>query len=117
MSKDVNTFLSHILENITFIEEYIEDKNEEEFMGNRQLQDAIIRRIEIVGEAVKNLPSDFTNRHSNVKWNAIARMRDKLIHKYFGVDLKLTFDVVKNDLPELKKQINSILNGFKNNKP
>ncbi len=87
--------------------------SEPEFFKLQQPQEAVIRRLEIIGEATKNLPADFRKKYSDVLWSEIARMRDKLIHGYFGVDLKLTFDIVKKDLPELKDKILKILKEMK----
>lgn len=109
MKKDIGIFLKHILESIERIEEFTKGVSKEKFLDSVQLQDAVIRRLEIIGEAVKNIPQDFRNKHADVPWNEIARTRDKLIHGYFGVDLTLTLDIVKKDLPELKKKIKKIL--------
>lgn len=69
----------------------------------------MIRRLEIIGEAVKNLPADFKKKKSSIPWQNIAGMRDFLIHEYFGVDLDLVWQTVKKDLPEFKKQILKLL--------
>jgi len=69
----------------------------------------VIRRLEIIGEAVKNLPADFKKKKSSIPWQNIAGMRDFLIHEYFGVDLDLVWQTVKKDLPEFKKQILKLL--------
>ena len=108
MKKDPLIFLKHIRESIESIESYMEGYDKH-FFDDRKVQDAVIRRLEIIGEAVKNIPKEFTKKHKSIPWSEIARMRDKLIHKYFGVDLDLTFDVVKKDLPELKKNLDKIL--------
>ena len=108
MRKDPEIFLAHILEAIDLIEGYSEGKTLEEFIESRQLQDAIIRRIEIIGEAVKNLPEDFKSDHPEIAWQKIAGMRDVLIHQYFGVDLALTWDVVQSDIPDLKLKISQL---------
>jgi uncharacterized protein with HEPN domain len=108
MRKDPEVFLAHILESIDLIEGYSEGKTREEFVESPQLQDAIIRRIEIVGEAVKNLPEDFKKDHPEIAWQKIAVMRDVLIHQYFGVDLALTWDVIQSDVPDLKLNISRI---------
>ena len=110
MKKNVKIFLEHILEAINLIEEYIKDKKKSDFLESKQLQDSVIRRIEIIGEAIKNIPSDFKDSHENIPWKEITGMRDILIHQYFGVDLELTWEAIKVDLPKLKKSIISIIN-------
>lgn len=105
MRKDPKIFLLHILESIEKIEEFTKGITKKEFFKSIKTQDAVIRRLEIIGEATKNLPKEFTQKHPEVPWGELARMRDKLIHGYFGVDLNLTFKIIKEDLPDLKKKI------------
>ncbi|MHA2219414.1 MAG: HepT-like ribonuclease domain-containing protein, partial [Candidatus Hodarchaeales archaeon] len=69
-----------------------------------QLQDAVIRRVEIIGEAARNIPNDIKSRFTDIPWNEITGMRDILIHKYFGIDLELTWEVVEKDIPDLKER-------------
>jgi uncharacterized protein with HEPN domain len=78
-------------------------------LKNKEKQNALIRSIEIIGEATKNLSSDFRKKHPSVPWKKIAGMRDRLTHHYFGVDFTRVWNVVKDDLPKLKKQIKEIL--------
>lgn len=103
--KDPIIFLEHILESIELIENYVKGKSESDFLKSKQLQDSVIRRIEIIGEAVKNLPKEFKEKHSGMPWKKIAGTRDLIIHRYFGVDLKLTWEVIVRDIPELKKSV------------
>jgi uncharacterized protein with HEPN domain len=112
VKKDFLIFLKHILESIELIEDYVKDTTEKEFLGNPQQQDAVIRRIEIIGEAIKNIPIEFKDKHPDIPWKAISGMRDILIHEYFGIDLKLTWRVVKLRIPELREKILDIKEGL-----
>ena len=109
MRKNPKIFLHHILESIEEIENHLRGISEQEFLKDTKTQDAVIRRIEIIGEAVKNLPSTFTKKYPEVEWREIAGMRDKLIHHYFGIDIEIVWEVVSRDIPKLKKQILGIL--------
>lgn len=109
MKKDPIVFIGHILESIQLIEEYSKNVTQAKFHKNPALQDAIIRRLEIIGEAVKNLPTSYKTKYPDIPWQQIAGMRDILIHKYFAVDLLLTWKVVKQELPSIKKKLSAIL--------
>lgn len=113
MEKDNTIFLTHILESIAQIEEYCINFNEIKFKNDKKTQDAVIRRIEIIGEAVKNISDQLKDNSSQIPWKKIAGMRDILIHAYFGVDLEKTWDVVITELPILKKQIKELISTIK----
>jgi len=79
------------------------------FLEDRKTQDAVVRNLEVMGEATKNLSSSFKAKYPDVPWKTLAGLRDKLIHFYFGIDYKIVWSVVKKELPKLRKQINEIL--------
>jgi len=80
-------------------------KTKKDFLNSKQLQDSVMRRIEIIGEAVKKIPEEFKEKQNEIAWKQIVGMRDILIHHYFGIDLNLTWTVIVKDLPRLKNQI------------
>lgn len=110
MSKDPLVFIQHILDSIELIESYTNNKALEDFLSSVQLQDSVIRRIEIIGEAAKNLPEDFKNKYPEIPWKKIAGMRDIIVHDYFGLDLKLTWKVANEEIIDLKTRLKSIAN-------
>lgn len=109
-------FLKHILDAIELIDDYIGDLSFEIFKESIQLQDSVIRRLEIIGEAVKNIPTEIQDEHPDVPWKEMARMRDVLIHRYFGVDLVLTWRAIKEENPRIKPLIKQLLHHLKKSK-
>jgi hypothetical protein len=81
--------------------------------GMKKTKDAVVRNLEVIGEAVKNVPDEFKEKYPEIKWKAIAGMRDKLIHEYFGVSFSLVWGTIKNDLPDLEPKIKRILEEVK----
>lgn len=108
MTKTPDIFLQHILDSIELIERRMKDVRFQEFDENVDLQDMVIRRLEIIGEAVRNLPQEFRQKHSHVNWQDPAGMRSALIHAYFEVDLSVVWDTITNDLPPFKKQVEKL---------
>ena len=102
-------YIHHIIDAILAIEQFTKSISPEEFAQNDLIQSGVIRKIEIIGEAVKNVSGEFKERYSKIPWKHIAGMRDKLIHQYFGVDVDRVWEVVQKDLRSLKKQILIIL--------
>ena len=103
-------FLRHILDAIGKIEEYIKEQDEKNFLENTLVQDGVIRQLEIIGEAVKCISSQLRNKRTNIPWQDMAGMRDKLIHHYFGVDIEKVWFTVQHDLPFLKVEITGLYN-------
>lgn len=109
MKEEILIFLEHILESIDKIESFSKNISKKELKENDLKQYAIIRAIEVIGEAVKNIPKSFRNKYPNVSWKDIVGTRDKVIHGYFNVDLDIVWEIIKDDIPILKKQIKNIL--------
>ena len=101
-------YLKDILECIDRIEEYTKSMDYNEFVSFRMAHDAVIRNLEVIGEAVKNLPVDIKNKKPNIEWRKIAGFRDVLIHDYANIDLEIVWDVVRNSLPGLKQTVNEL---------
>ena len=116
MKRTVRIFILDIEECIEIIEEYMDDISETTFFGERRIQDAVLRRLEIIGEAVKNLPLEFREKYPDIDWKKIAGLRDVLIHAYFGVNLERVWVIAKDDLPDLKKKIKKILDEMERDK-
>lgn len=108
MKRDIKVYIEDILESISRIEEYVKDLDEAEFYGNSEKQDAVLRRLEIIGEAVKNIPQDIRDKYPEIPWKQIAGMRDIVIHEYFGVNLGRIWKVIQVDMKDLKNKINMI---------
>jgi uncharacterized protein with HEPN domain len=106
--KDDRVYLGHIRDAIHDIEEYTAG-GRDAFMSDRMRQDAVIRKLEIVGEAVKHLSEETTKRRPDIPWKRIAGMRDRLTHDYFGVDLALVWTAVERDVPQLRSAVDGLL--------
>ena len=109
MSKLPEEYLKHILDETEYLINTSSEIQEERFMKDETLQKAFTRSLEIIGEAVKNLPQDFTIANPEIDWKSVAGMRDRLIHHYFGVDYEIVWDAVKNEIPKLNKKVKEIL--------
>jgi uncharacterized protein with HEPN domain len=112
MARDELVYLRHILDAINTVEEYLQDVSESQFNGTRLLQDGVIRQIEIVGEAARHISKDIRRTYSEVPWQDVTGMRDKLIHDYFGVDIEKVWLTTQEDLPVLKRQVIGILKDY-----
>jgi uncharacterized protein with HEPN domain len=101
-------FIEDILGNILLIEKSIENLSKSKFITNKLVIDATVRRLEIIGEAVKNISEKVKTKYPKIEWKKIAGARDTIIHAYFSVDLDIVWNIIKKDLPKLKRQMEKI---------
>jgi len=109
MSPSAREYLQHILQETDYIITHSVDLDKAVFLQDETLKRAYVRSLEIIGEAVKQLPDSLRQKYNTIEWRAIAGMRDRLIHNYFGVDYDIVWDVVANKIPGLDAEVRSIL--------
>jgi uncharacterized protein with HEPN domain len=109
MPKDFRVFLDDILEAIIKIKSYTTGMDYESFIQDHKTVDAVIRNLEIVGEAAKGIPENIRQNNQEIEWQRIIGLRNVLIHQYSGIDLEVVWDVIGNKLPLLEKQMSNIL--------
>jgi len=116
MKKDDAVYLHHILSAIERIETYSKGVSFQEFQQRYLLQDGVVRQLEIVGEAARNLSADFCINYPEVPWSQIIGLRNRIAHAYFDIDLGIVWEIVQEDLAPLKEQVKLILEGMENRK-
>lgn len=109
MSPSLTDFLKHIVAECDFIIRNTDSKTKEDILDDEVLTRALVRSLEIIGEATKKLPNDFRVKNAHISWSDMAGMRDVLIHDYFGVDYDLVWNTIRNDIPELHYQLSQII--------
>ena len=109
MKRDDTVYLRHIVDAIHRIERHLGGVSRDEFFESELVQDAVVRQLEIIGEAARNVSDDFRQAHAEVPWTEIVGMRNRLIHAYFRVDLAIVWEIVEGDLPLLKDQIDRLI--------
>jgi uncharacterized protein with HEPN domain len=109
MSKEPIEFLKHISDECAYLLSLNKDLSKADFLKDETLKRAIVRSLEIIGEATKKIPADFKDKYATIQWKNMAGMRDRLIHDYIGINYTLVWDVLKNKIPELNNQIQDII--------
>jgi len=109
MKRDFKLFIRDLLEAIENIEDFIGKMDFNQFNSDEKTRSAVVWKIGIIGEAAKNIPKNIKDRHKELPWREMARMRDKISHFYFGVDYKIVWEVVSKRLPEIKPTVQKIL--------
>jgi len=102
-------FLADTKEAVLRINAYTGDLSYEQFLEDKKTQDAVVRNLEIIGEAAKNISEELKKKYPQIRWKDLAGVRDKLIHHYFGVNFDIVWNIVKQELPELLSQLEEIL--------
>lgn len=108
MKRQYNLFIKDMLECVERIEEFTGNMNFKEFLEDDKTKSAVVRKLEIIGEAAKNIPASIRQKHKNLPWSDMAKMRDKITHFYFGIDYEIVWEVIKTRLPEIKLIIQGI---------
>ena len=109
MNRKASIYIRDIIQNMQDAEEFIQGISYEEFESDKKTFNAVVRALEVIGEAAKNVPDSLRSRYPAVPWKEMAGMRDKLVHDYFGVNLTLVWLAATGDLPELESHIRRIL--------
>lgn len=109
MPKDYEVFLEDILSSIDKIQAYVGDVSFDEFVKNEMRVDAVVRNLTIIGEAAGRIPPEARRKYQSIEWKKIVGLRNILMHAYSGIDLEILWDIIKNKLPVLKKNIGMIV--------
>jgi len=107
--RDYKLYLDDILQAIKKIEKYTEGLTSEKLKEENLIIDGVVRNLEVIGEAAKKIPQDVKREHSDIEWKKMAGLRDILAHEYFGIDLEILWDIIKNKLPQLKTKVTHLL--------
>ena len=109
MPRDYRVYLDDILEATAKISDYTAGLTLGELKGDSKTLDAVVRNLEVIGEAAKKVPAEVRSSYQDVAWKKIAGLRDILIHEYFGIDVNIIWDIIQNKLPSLEREVKKIL--------
>ena len=109
MPRDFRVYLEDVAGAIAKVRRYVAGMSKESFASDEKTVDAVVRNLEVIGEAVKQVPEDVRNTYPAVEWKKLAGLRDILIHHYFGIDMDIVWDIIEHKLPILDNQVSEIL--------
>ena len=109
MPRDYKVYLQDVLDAAGKVRSYTAGLSFKIFSEDTKTVDAVVRNLEVIGEAIKQVPDDVRSKHADVEWKKIAGLRDILVHQYFGIDVEIIWDIVQNKLPALEAQIRKII--------
>jgi uncharacterized protein with HEPN domain len=109
MPRDYKAYLDDILQAVEKITQYTWEISFQTFSGDDKTIDAVVRNLEVIGEAVKHIPKKVRSRYPDIEWQRITNLRNIIVHEYFGINLKIIWDIVKNKLPVLAERIKQLL--------
>ena len=112
MKRDSKLFVKDIIDAMESIEKFVGDMTLEELESDEKTSSAVIRKFEIIGEAVKYMPNKVKEKYKGIQWKSMAGMRDRLIHAYFGIDYNLVWSAIKNEIPKLKPKLKKVLSSM-----
>ena len=109
MSKDPQILLKFILESIDNLQNYVDGLDDEDYLANVEKQDAAERRLQVIGQAIVQLPQEFKDQHPNIEWAKIAGLRNRLVHDYLEIDHGLIWNIINRSVPEFKQSIQRLI--------
>ena len=107
--RELGDYIQGILEALGEVEDFTTGMQFEDFVKDKKTINAVVRSLEVIGEATKKIPDSLREKYSKIPWKRMAGMRDKLIHEYFGIDLEIVWEVIDNELPPIKPLIQKVL--------
>jgi uncharacterized protein with HEPN domain len=115
MKRDYRDYFNDILDSMVKIEKFTKGYDLQRFIADDKTQFAVVKALEIIGEAVKKIPATVKKKYPEIPWHKISGMRDKLVHEYFGINIKVVWRTIKDDIPPLKPLITTIIESLKKN--
>jgi uncharacterized protein with HEPN domain len=107
--RDPDLLVQDMLEAVRKIQLYIAGLDHSTFLLDEKTIDAVVRNLEVLGEAARQLPGDFTSRNAEIPWDKIGGLRNRIVHDYFGLDLEIIWEIIRRDLPELKARLENLV--------